>query len=90
MVRSKKEEVRRHKGIGAMRTLWVAVAALLCSGAVLASPLDMAPDVALDVPRDVPRDVPPDVALDVPLVDAVRRGDAAAVRALLDGGADVD
>ena len=49
-----------------MRTLRVAVVALLCSGATLAPPPD------------------------VPLVDAVRRGDAEAVRALLDGGADVD
>ena len=57
-----------------MRTAWVAVAALLCSGA----PLTALPDARLDLP------------LDVPLVDAVRRGDTEAVRALLDSGADVD
>ncbi len=57
-----------------MRTAWVTVAALLCSGA----PLTALPDAPLDLP------------LDVPLVDAVRRGDTEAVRALLDSGADVD
>ena len=54
-----------------MRTVLVAVAALLFSGATLAAP------------SDVP-------LVDVPLIDAVRRGDADAVRALLDAGADVD
>ena len=50
-----------------MRTVWVVVVALLCSGATSGPPL-----------------------VDVPLVDAVRLGDADAVRVLLDGGADVD
>ena len=70
MVPSKKAEGRRQWGVGVMRTVWMAVAALLCSGATLAAP---------DAPL-----------VDVPLVDAVRRGDTEAVRALLDGGADVD
>ena len=52
----------------------ILVAAVLCCGATLAPP----PDVPL---LDVPL---------VPLVDAVRRGDAEAVRTLLHDGADVD
>ena len=75
MVPSKKAEGRRQWGVGAMRTVWMAVAALLCSSATLAAP---PPDVPL---ADVPL---------VPLVDAVRRGDADAVRALLKDGTDVD
>ena len=62
-----------------MKTVWVVVAALLCGGATLgAAPVR----VALIVPLNL--------ALDEPLVDAVRRGDSDAVRALLDSGADVD
>jgi ankyrin repeat protein len=49
-----------------MRAVFLAVVALLCSGAALAP------------------------AAEVPLVDAVRRGDVEAVRALLGSGADVD
>jgi len=60
-----------------MRTVWVALAVLVCSGATLATP-----------PNAIPPKLAPSNALpDVPLVDAVRRGDADAVRALLDGGA---
>jgi ankyrin repeat protein len=59
-----------------MRRVWLVVAGLLCSGATLVTPSTAAP----------PNAPPPDV----PLVDAVRRGDADAVRALLDGGAYVD
>ena len=71
MVHSKKAEVRRQRGIGAMRTVLVAVVALLCSGATSAAPPVVPP---VDVPPvDVPLvDVP---LVDVPLVDAVRRGD---------------
>ncbi len=64
-----------------MRTVWVVVAVLLSSGATLVTPPLATPSKA------APPDAPPP---DVPLVDAVRRGDVDAVRALLDGGADVD
>ena len=72
-----------------MRTVLVAVGALLCGGATSGTlrladvPLVPAPLIA---PRLVDAVRPPDV----PLVDAVRRGDASAVRALLESGADVD
>ncbi len=64
-----------------MRTAWVVAAALLCTGATSAGPVNVPlPNVPLvDVPL-----------VDVPLVDAVRRGDADAVRALLGSGADVN
>ena len=83
MEHSTKAEVRRGsgQGVGAMRPVLVAVAALLCSGATLAAPPVVLPPSL--PPPSVPR-------ADVPLVDAVRRGDADAVRALLHGGADVD
>ena len=64
-----------------MRTVRVAVAALLCSGATSGAPPPAVPPVAVPLV---------DALVDVPLVDAVRRGDASAVRALLDGGANVD
>ncbi len=56
-----------------MRTVFLALAVLLCSGVASAAP-----------PLDAVR------RLDVPLVEAVRQGDANAVRALLESGADVD
>ena len=58
-----------------MRTVWVAASVLLCAGATPAPP-------------DLPKPYLP--AADVPLVDAVRRGDANAVRELLESGVEVD
>ena len=73
------------EGVRALKTVLVAMAALLC-GAPTASSANMPPPdmpladaVLVDVPRT-----------NVPLVDAVRAGDAEAVRALLESGADVD
>ena len=78
------------KTAGAMRTIPVAVAALLCSGSTSAAPPEV--PVMDGVLGAVPlMDVMMDMAFaDVPLIDAVRRGDTDAVRALLNGGADVD
>ena len=58
-----------------MRTVWVAASVLLCAGATPAPPDPQPSDLQ-----------PPDV----PLVDAVRRGDANAVRDLLESGVEVD
>ena len=58
-----------------MRTVWVAASVLLCAGATPAPPDPQPSDLQ-----------PPDV----PLVDAVRRGDANAVRELLESGVEVD
>ena len=78
------------KTAGAMRTIPVAVAALLCSGSTSAAPPEV--PVMDGVLGAVPlMDVMMDMAFaDVPLIDEVRRGDTDAVRALLNGGADVD
>ena len=87
MVHSKKSEVRsqRSEGVGVMRTVLVAVGALLCGGATSGTPELPAAQLLPELPL-VDAVGPPDV----PLVDAVRRGDASAVRALLESGADVD